>query len=390
MKATSVVTIVPCPDYDPARVLEAVRAGLAGMDLAGLLGDAISAGKPVLLKPNILLPALPEKGVTTHPAVFSAVARVLQEKGARLTFGDSPNGVFKFEVAARKSGLLDAAESLSVPAADFESGVELHFPAGVQNKRFTVAKGALEAGAIVNLPRLKTHGLTGMTGALKNMFGVVPGSLKAEFHIRHPDAEGFSRMIADLNAAVPSRLVVMDGIMGMEGNGPGSGTLVPVGLLLFSDDPVAIDAVSCRIMGIDPMSVAVIRFAQDLGLGNAKQSAIELRGADLEPLLPPSFKMPARSPTQGVPKWAMRLAKDLMVPKPIIDPQACIKCGDCVAACPTTPKSLRQTRGAVPVYDYSTCIRCYCCQETCRQGAISLRGALLSRFLEGRQKARSA
>jgi uncharacterized protein (DUF362 family)/Pyruvate/2-oxoacid:ferredoxin oxidoreductase delta subunit len=389
MNPTSIVTIVSCPDYEPARVLEAVRRGFAGMDIQALLGDVIAQGKAVLLKPNLLLPAAAEKGVTTHPSVFSAVAQALREKGARLTFGDSPNGVFTPEAAARKSGLLEAAAALSIPMADFDTGEEVHFPGGVQNKRFTVARSVREAGAIINLPRLKTHSLTGMTGALKNMFGVVPGSLKAEFHIRHPDAESFSRMIADLNALVPSRLIVMDGIMGMEGNGPGSGTLVPVGLLLFSDDPVAIDAVACRIMGIDPMSVAVIRFAQEMGLGNARASAIELRGDNLQALMPRAFKMPARSPQEGVPKWAMRMAKDLIVPKPVIDAKACIKCGDCVAACPTTPKSLRQSRGAVPVYDYSTCIRCYCCQETCRQGAISLRKAPLSRFFAGKQKART-
>jgi ferredoxin len=266
----------------------------------------------------------------------------------------------------------------------------VHFPGGTQNKRFTIARGVREAGAMVSLPRLKTHALTGMTGALKNTFGVVPGSLKAGFHIRHPDVEGFSRMIADLNALVPSQLFVMDAIMGMEGNGPGSGDLVPVGILLFSDDPVAIDSVACRIMGIDPLSVAVIRIAQEMGLGNANPAAIDLRGDDLRTLMPPAFKLPARSPTEGIPRWVMRLAKDLIVPKPVIASSLCTKCGECVASCPTDPKSLRQTRGSVPVYDYGSCIRCYCCQETCRHGAISLRTAPLSRFFESRRKAPTA
>lgn len=379
-----------CPDYDPERVLTAVRLGLSHFDLAALIKDAMSAGKPVLLKPNLLYPALPEKGVTTHPAVFSAVARVLQEQGASLSFGDSPMGLHKPDVAARKAGILAAAEELGIPFADFESGEDVSFPGGAQNRRFHVAHGALDAGCIVNLPRLKTHGLMGMTGALKNIFGVVPGNLKAEFHIKHPDAEGFGRMIADLNGLIRSRLVIMDAITAMEGNGPGNGDLVPVGVLIFSDDPVAVDAVGCRIMGVDPMANAVIRFSHEAGLGNAHAEAIDMRGEDLARYVQQGFKMPSRSPTDGVPKFLLRFAKNAVVPRPVIHPELCIKCGECVAACPTSPKSLSQEKGAVPLYEYSTCIRCYCCQESCRHGAITLKSSILGRFFGDSPRAPAA
>ena len=384
MHKVSTVVLAACPDYDRDRVCQAVRTGLDLFDVAGIVKEAADAGKPILLKPNWLHPAPPEKGVTTHPAVFSAVARYLKERGAKLSVGDSPNPVFKPMAVARRSGVLEEAEALGIPMADFETGEDVSYPQGAQNRRFHVARGALDAGAIVNLPRLKTHSLTLMTGALKNIFGVVPGGRKAEFHIKHPDVEGFSRMIVDLNGLVRSRLVVMDAIKAMEGNGPGSGDLVDVGLLIISEDPVAVDAVGCRIMGIDPLSVPMIRIADELGLGNAHPVSIDLRGEHLAGHVRQGFKLPPRSPADRVPRIVFRLAKDLVLPKPIIDPATCIRCGECVTACPTTPKALSQAKGAVPRYDYPICIRCYCCQETCRQGAISVKRAALGLFFGDR------
>jgi uncharacterized protein (DUF362 family)/Pyruvate/2-oxoacid:ferredoxin oxidoreductase delta subunit len=378
------VILVACPDYDRERVQVAVHVGLGLLGIKELLGKGVSSGKPLLLKPNLLLPAASEKGVTTHPAVFSGVARVLQKEGAKLVFGDSPNGIFKPQVAARRCGLMEEAEALGIPLVDFESGEDTHYPGGVQNKRFFVARGVLEAGGIVSLPRLKTHSFTVMTGALKNIFGVVPGGRKAEFHIKHPDVEGFSRMIADLNGLVRSDLIVMDAIKAMQGNGPGSGDLVDVGLLIFSDDPVAVDAIGCRIMNIDPMSVPLVRLAHEMGLGNANPETIECSGEHLGAYVKRGFVIPTRAPTKAVPRFVFKVAKDLVVPKPVIDPAKCIKCGDCVKTCPTTPKSLSQEKGAVPRYNYSTCIRCYCCQETCPQGAISVKPALLGRLFGDR------
>jgi ferredoxin len=221
-----------------------------------------------------------------------------------------------------------------------------------------------------------------MTGALKNTFGVIPGNRKAEFHVKCPDVETFSRMIVDLNGLIRPRMIVMDAIRAMEGNGPGAGDLVDIGLLIFSDDPVAVDAVCCRIMDIDPLSVPMIRIAQERGLGTASLKDMRIVGPGLDGYVRHGFKIPARSPTDRVPGPLFRVAKGLIAPKPVIDPRLCIGCGECVQACPTAPKSLSQAAGlkTVPRYDYKTCIRCYCCQETCRQDAIRVKPAVFSRF----------
>ena len=385
MEARSRVALIACPDYDPERVRAAVRRGF---DLLG--PRAIPQGsRGLLLKPNLLRPAPAEKGVTTHPAVFQAVAGLLKAAGHSLSYGDSPNGMFAPLATARASGLHAAAEALGVPLADFETGVDVSFPEGVLDRRFTVARAAVDTGGMVSLPRLKTHGLTLMTGALKNTFGVIPGGRKGEYHVTHPDLESFSRMIVDLNRAVPPRLVVMDAITVMEGNGPANGRLRPVGVLVITTDPVAADAVGCRIMGMDPSSVPFIRMAEEAGLGNARPEKIELLGDPLEKFICRDLDVRTRPLGQNVPGFLMRVAKSLIVSKPVIDAEKCSRCGQCIDACPTEPKSLGWGHPdgphGVPRYLYSTCIRCYCCQETCATGAISIRRAPLAGMFEARR-----
>lgn len=369
-----------------------MRTGLARLGAAEVAAACATSGRFVLLKPNMLRPSPADRGVTTHPVLVEAVARWFVEAGAPVRFGDSPNGVFSAEAAARRSGIRAAAEAAGAVMAGFDVGEEVSYPAGVQNRRFRIARSVVEAGAVVNIPKLKTHPLTRITASMKNMFGVVPGGHKAAFHVRHPDGASFSRMIADLNGLVRSRLVVMDAVDAMEGNGPSGGDLVRLGLLLFSDDPVAADAVACRIIGLDPLQVPMIRFADEAGVGNAQSQNIDLAGEDPSAFRPASFRVPGPSVTDRLPRSLARMARDLVVPRPVIDPTVCTACGECVSACPATPRAiaLPERSGAtvaghrVPRYDYTACIRCYCCQETCSRGAIGLARAPLARFFGDR------
>lgn len=391
MRSSSVVVLARVPSYERRAVAEAVRRSLelAGIDVSDLAtplapgssvdgGPAAPGSGPVVLKPNLLAPVPPEQGATTHPVVFAETARALQERGLRLAYGDNPSFGHRLAAAARRCGIAAEADRLGIPPAEFDRGADASRPGAAVHRRFHVARGVLGARALVNLPKLKTHGLTTMTGALKNLFGVITGFRMSEHHATHPDLEGFSRLLADLNGLVRSGLVVMDAIHAMEGNGPRNGTLVPLGLLIVSDDPVAVDATACRIMGIAADRVPLLRMAEEAGVGCASRGRIELRGDPVgEPAIR-TFVLPPAHIATKVPPFLFRWAKNLMVPKPSIAVSRCRRCGECVNACPVRPKALSQEPRGVPRYAYGRCIRCFCCQESCPHGAVVIMPAPLS------------
>jgi uncharacterized protein (DUF362 family)/NAD-dependent dihydropyrimidine dehydrogenase PreA subunit len=379
---TSTVALVRCDDYDEDRVHEALDRAL---ELLGGAGRFVSEGERIVLKPNLLIGKPPEAGVGGHPSVFRAVIRHLQGAGATLTYGDSP-GFGRGESVARKAGLADVADELGVACADFASGREVHFPEGRQIKRFHIAESVLDADGLVNLPKLKTHGLTRVTCAVKNTFGCVPGMRKGEFHARMAEEERFAQMLVDLNLVVPARLHVLDAVVGMEGNGPANGDPRPMRALIVGDDPVAVDATACRIIALDPELVHTVTLGQESGLGT--WTDVELVGDELAGFVDAEFDV-NRKPgsTTGEPGVASRFMKRWMIPKPMIDPQKCTVCGTCVKVCPVEPKAVDWAQGTSakhgkpPVHDYDICIRCYCCQEMCPDGAIDVETPALGRLV---------
>jgi uncharacterized protein (DUF362 family)/ferredoxin len=373
------VALVRCEGYDRGAVREAVQRGL---DLLGGAGRFVRPGERILLKPNLLAPRGPERAVCTHPSVFAAVAERLSAAGAVLSYGDSP-GFAGMEFVARRAGIAEVARELGVVPADFSRGETVSFPDGRLIKQFTLARGALEAAGIVSLPKLKTHGLTRMTGAVKNLFGCIPGALKAEFHARLPNADLFAQMLVDLGRYLRPRLHVMDAIVAMEGNGPSSGEPRPMDVLLLSSDPVALDATACRLVSLDPRLVPTVRYGESFGLGRAE--GIDLVGDPLESFVVAGFQANReRRPTTEGPGRVSRLARRIIVPKPVIVAERCTRCGTCVSVCPVSPKAVDfddPARTRPPVHHYERCIRCYCCQEMCPEGAIRIEVPLLGRLL---------
>lgn len=359
-------------------VREAVKKGL---DLLGGTQRFAQAGEKILIKPNLLVGEDPQRCISPHPTVFQAVLEQFQTTGAQLTYGDSP-GFGSPITAARRAGLLPVADSLGVPQADFQTPVSVSFPKGNLIKQFTLAKGVVESHGLISLSKLKSHALTRITGAVKNQFGCIPGVRKAEFHSKLPNSALFSKMLVDLNLCIKPRLYIMDGIVAMEGNGPRNGTPRPMNVLLFSTDPVALEATVCRMIHLDETLVEPIVYGNVFGLG---RSSAEIIGEPLERFDAPDFQVNRSylGTTVELGLMSSKLMRNYVSPRPFIDPRLCTRCGRCEEVCPAQPKALIWPNGhkEPPVYRYGDCIRCYCCQELCPNQAISVKTPLLGRLI---------
>ncbi len=375
----STVALVRCPGYDPDEVYRALRRGV---ELLGGLDRFVRSGEQILLKPNILAGEPPEKAVTTHPSVLVGCVRLFREGGVTVCFGDSPGRDSPVR-AARGSGLEESGLKSGASMADFSRAQPLSNPHGHTVPSFPVARAIHEADGMVNLAKLKSHQLTRLTGAVKNLYGCIPGRRKMTYHIRYQDVHDFCGLLAELHLCLPTRLHVLDAIVAMEGNGPRSGDPVAMGALLLSVDPVALDATFCRLIDLDPEILPTTTAGSRAGLGHYEEADIEVIGDPLEALQRPHFKM-IRKPVYRNSSYAYYdFIKKRVLSRPVIDPKKCIRCGHCVDACPVPDKALRFDRGRKqpPVYHYERCIRCYCCHEMCPQRAIYTRTPLLGRIL---------
>lgn len=378
------VAIVRCENYDAENVYQALKRGV---DLLGGITRFVKPTERILLKPNLLRPKAPEMAVTTHPAVFAGVIRLLREAGCQaVAYGDSP-GHGAPEKVARDVGLSAVAEAADVPLLEFSKGETVSFPQGTISKQFEIAQGVVASDAIISLPKMKTHKLTRITGAIKNQLGCVYGLNKGSFHAKYPNSLEFSQMLVDLNLLLGPRLYIMDGIVAMEGDGPGSGEPIPMNCLIISDDPVAVDATFARLVNLDTAMVPPIVYGEELGLGTATD--IEYLGDEVAGFVNPDFdvdRIPVKNEaTEGREFSLSHLAKirGLITRKPVIYQDKCIGCGICIESCPLEDKALswRPGKKRLPKYDYGKCIRCYCCQEMCPQKAIGVKTPLLGKIL---------
>jgi uncharacterized protein (DUF362 family)/Pyruvate/2-oxoacid:ferredoxin oxidoreductase delta subunit len=375
----SVVGIVSCESYESALVESAVRKGL---DLIGGIGQIVKPAEKIVLKPNVLQGSDPERCVTTHPEVFRAVAKIMLEQKVQLSYGDSPGDPMSTVSALKKSGFLSVAEELGIGQADFDHGKDCAFADGVVNKRLTIADAVLTSDGVVSLPKLKTHGLTRITGAIKNQFGCVPGMKKGQYHAQFPDVFEFSKLLADITLFVKPRLYVMDAIYAMEGNGPQSGDPKKLGVLLFSTDPVAIDTVACLIVDVNPEFVPTNVCGRIAGLGTDLIENIELLGEQISKVLDKSFVAVRKPPVPLPGNRFLYEIRRLFLPRPVIDKDKCIVCKKCIQVCPVEPKVLEMSqRKKTPQYDYRRCIRCYCCHEMCPAKAIHIYEPTLKKLL---------
>lgn len=374
----SKVVIVKCDSYDQEEVNSAIKRGieyLGGADCFARQNERI------LLKPNVLWGTDPSQCVVTHPSVFKAVALLLRESGARLFYGDSPGGIQPAIGALKKAGFHQIAEELGIAQGEFDRGSIVSFPEGISSKILYIAEAVLSSDGVVSLPKLKTHGLTRMTGAVKNQYGCVPGMTKGEYHARFPEIYEFSQLLVDITSFVKARLYVMDAVYAMEGNGPQSGDPKKIGAILLSTDPVAIDSVACRIIDLDPSFVPPLKIGAQCGLGHTLDEQIELIGDPIESFIDKSFRVVRSAPVKVPNTRLLRELKRHFSPRPVIDSKSCTGCRRCEQVCPVNPKAVAvRGKGKVPTFDYRQCIRCFCCHEMCPSRAIHIRTPLLKKI----------
>ncbi len=330
-------------------------------------GGGIAAGKRVLIKPNFLSPAKPGDAVLTHPLVIRAAVEYALAKGAQVRIGDS-QALGSFERILKTSGARQALEGLDVECAEFKATrkIDIGEPFG----KIDLAADVLDADIVINLPKLKTHGMMQLTLGVKNLFGCVVGLRKPEWHMRAGvNHDLFARLLVQICRSVNPSVTLLDGILAMEGEGPGkSGKPRRLGVLAGSTDTVAVDRVAAALVGMDPETLPTNRAARELGMAAGD---VEIDGT-----LPEVF----RYEIPGV-RTSGRLAsllREQLVRRPVADARACTLCGECRTYCPA--KAITEEGGRLR-FDYETCIRCFCCLEVCPHGALRIRESLPARLV---------
>ena len=369
-----------CETYQEEKLRAALSQAIE--DLGGF-APYIDPGDRVLLKVNLLLSKGADSAATTHPAFVRELAKLLIEYGAKVVIGDSPGGLFNEEILRRNyrvNGMIQAAEE-SGASLNYNTGSRtISLPEGKLLKQLTQTAMLGDVDKVISVSKLKTHSMMTFTGAVKNMFGTVPGTKKAEYHFSMPDSDDFADALIDICMAAKPVLAFMDGIIGMEGNGPSGGTPRRINAVLASDNPFALDAVACHIIGLERPAVFTWQHAWQRGLAPDRFEEVEVTGEPVERFLCPDFRMPDHINPELTSDYGVIVQKlsHTLRPKVRFQKDKCIGCQACLRNCPA--HAIRM-QGKFPKADYHKCIRCYCCQELCPKTAIRIEESLIMKLV---------
>jgi len=363
----SKVAIVRCLDYQEKRVSEAMER------IFQLLGGIDKFVKPnyrVLLKPNLLSASFPEQGITTHPAIVKEVAKRIRDTGAKVMIGDSPGGPLNLDEVYEKTGMRKLARELDIELVRFDKIEKI--------KSYPFAQVALDCDCFISLPKFKTHSVTVITAALKNSFGLVPGIYKTECHLHAPRPRDFAKVLADVFSIRPPNLIIIDGVVSMEGEGPAAGDLRNTGLILGGFDAVSLDVVLAGIIGINPFDVPTTSEAYRRNLGEADLKRIEISGEQLESVLVRDFRLPRQTLLNKLPRPVLNFVAHFVNTYPEVNNKTCRECAVCVKGCPAEAITIED---GITRINHKLCIKCLCCFEFCPHNSIYLKKSLLLKLL---------
>lgn len=368
----SQVSIARCREYNRLQVLEATRSSI---DLLGGITSFVKPGAKVLLKPNLLMAKEPEAGITTHPEVVRAIIKLLKEINCRIILGDGPsvwgNQIENVEEVYSRTGMRKLCQDEGVKIVDFDKRR--------MREKFPLTAWLDECDCFINIPKFKTHDFTILTGAVKNLFGLVPGTYKTELHKNYFAPEDFANILVDIYQEARPALTVIDGIIAMEGDGPATGGKPRnLGLIFAGSDCVALDTVLALIMGVEPEYILTTKEAARRALGISDIRSIRILGERLENIIGEPFQLPVTSIAKKIPRPIIRLAKKLIKYYPCVEHDHCISCAACIKACPNKAISMRNKRVN---FDYKKCISCFCCQEVCPNAAIKVKKSIMAKLI---------
>jgi len=375
----SKVSIVRAHDYDYAEIRAAMEKGI---ELIGGLAKIVPPGSKVFVKINHLSPSSPaEKGIVTHPVFVEVVLDLLKGVCADITVGDdieSDTGD-GFQV----SGIRQMCEKAGVRLTNLK---ETGFTETVCNGHFLekvyLSTTALDADVIINLPKLKTHSLCVLTGGVKNMYGTIPLGLRRKYHADYIRNDDFSQVVIDIFSAVKPQLTIMDGIIAMEGEGPAAGSLKKLGVILTSQDTVAVDAVATKIIGLNPLDIHTTRYSDERGLGIGNLENIEVVGESIDSVTVSDFKPPSSAVdtlSRRVPQSLPRFILNQLSIRPNVVERLCTGCAACEKICPAKAVSVSSKIAKI---NHDICIECMCCHEVCRFDAIVLKRSVAGNIMQ--------
>jgi uncharacterized protein (DUF362 family)/NAD-dependent dihydropyrimidine dehydrogenase PreA subunit len=347
------------------------------------MGAFVKKGESVVLKVNLLRGAPPGEAVTTHPAVALALSKEVERAGGAPLVADTPSGTIsksRLRKVYKAAGLLELEKRGELHLNWDISVSRVSNPEGKVLRSVDILKVVHEADAVVTVPKLKTHTLTGITGATKILYGIIPGLAKAGYHAKLPDVRDFSDMLLDLVVLVKPRLAVIDGIEGMEGEGPSAGEVRRGNVLLASPDSFALDVAMAAFMGAGVRGIPILEAAVVRGLAPAGPDGIRLLGDPLDKVRSGDWRLPStrvgilEHMSEKLPATFLRRMGSLLVRRPAVDRRLCDGCGECARICPQ--KCIRVVND-VPKIDYARCQSCFCCSETCPRKAMKVKEPLL-------------